>query len=148
MSLTPKQKAFVQHYLACGLNATEAAKRAGYSPKTAHSAGPRLLGDVEVQKAIQEAQAKVAQRASMKADDIRARLEEIAQKDPEADEDQDDEGAVPRRRRPNAVRYEHVLKALEMLARMQGLFATKVELSGAGGEPLQIIVQKIGEDAQ
>lgn len=33
-------------------NATDAAKRAGYSARTAYSAGSRLLKDVEVQRAI------------------------------------------------------------------------------------------------
>lgn len=34
MELTPKQKAFADYYIKCG-NATEAAKKAGYSEKTA-----------------------------------------------------------------------------------------------------------------
>jgi phage terminase small subunit len=36
--LTPKQERFVAEYL-LGLNATQAAIRAGYSPKTAYSQG-------------------------------------------------------------------------------------------------------------
>ena len=36
--LTPKQKAFADYYIECG-NATEAAKRAGYSEKTAYRTG-------------------------------------------------------------------------------------------------------------
>ena len=36
--LTPKQKAFSDYYIECG-NATEAAKRAGYSEKTAYRTG-------------------------------------------------------------------------------------------------------------
>jgi hypothetical protein len=39
---------FVEAYLANGGNATEAAKSAGYSPKTAYQQGPRLLKDVQV----------------------------------------------------------------------------------------------------
>ena len=35
-------------------NATEAAIKAGYSAKTARSAGQRMLKNVEIQKAIQE----------------------------------------------------------------------------------------------
>ena len=52
--LTAKEHAFVAAYLgeARG-NATKAAEIAGYSPKTAYSAGGRLLKDVEVQAAIQ-----------------------------------------------------------------------------------------------
>lgn len=46
--MTPKKQLFVDEYLANGLNATEAAKKAGYSAKTAYSQGQRLLKDVEV----------------------------------------------------------------------------------------------------
>ena len=42
--LTPKQKAFADEYLKCG-NATEAARRAGYSSKTA-----RVIGQENLQK--------------------------------------------------------------------------------------------------
>lgn len=42
--LTPKQKAFADYYIECG-NATEAAKRAGYSEKTA-----RVIGQENLQK--------------------------------------------------------------------------------------------------
>ena len=54
MKLTLKQERFVQEYLV-DLNATAAAKRAGYSDKTAYSAGQRLLKNVEIQSAMQEA---------------------------------------------------------------------------------------------
>jgi len=49
MGLNAKQKAFVEHFDG---NATEAAKKAGYSEKTAYSQGQRLLKNVEVQTAI------------------------------------------------------------------------------------------------
>jgi phage terminase small subunit len=49
--LTPKQRAFVEHYLQCW-NATEAARRAGYSVKTANQQGPRLLVNVGIQAAV------------------------------------------------------------------------------------------------
>lgn len=51
--LTPKQQAFIEHYLTCW-NASEAARRAGYSEKTAGSQGSRLLKDVDVSRAIDE----------------------------------------------------------------------------------------------
>jgi len=55
MKLTPKQLKFCQEYL-IDLNATQAAIRAGYSPKTASEQGTRLLGNVKVQEYIQEKQ--------------------------------------------------------------------------------------------
>lgn len=54
MALTPKQKRFVAEYLV-DLNATAAARRAGYSVKTADRIGPELLGKTCVSEAIQRA---------------------------------------------------------------------------------------------
>ena len=42
MNLTPKQKAFADCYIECG-NATEAARKAGYSEKTSRSIGAENL---------------------------------------------------------------------------------------------------------
>lgn len=53
MSLNEKQKAFCEYY-ASTFNATESAKRAGYSQKTARSIGQRLLTYVDVQKYLAE----------------------------------------------------------------------------------------------
>jgi len=54
VALTPKQKRFVAEYL-IDLNATAAARRAGYSAKTADRIGPELLGKTCVSEAIQQA---------------------------------------------------------------------------------------------
>ena len=45
--MTEKMRRFAEYY-SISSNATEAAKAAGYSPKTAYSAGQRLLRNVEV----------------------------------------------------------------------------------------------------
>lgn len=51
--LSLKQQKFCEYYVELG-NATEAAKRAGYSEKTAYSQGQRMLKNVETQKYINE----------------------------------------------------------------------------------------------
>lgn len=51
MSLSNKQRAFVEHYLTCW-NATEAARRAGYSVKTARSIGSENLTKPDIQAEI------------------------------------------------------------------------------------------------
>jgi phage terminase small subunit len=51
--ITPKHQRFISEYL-LDLNATRAAKSAGYSHKTAYSAGQRLLKDVEISRLIAE----------------------------------------------------------------------------------------------
>lgn len=53
MALTPKQKAFADYYIETG-NATEAAKKAGYSKKTAYSIGQENLKKPEVSEYIAE----------------------------------------------------------------------------------------------
>lgn len=53
MSLTKKQRLFIENYLTC-FNATKAARDAGYSEKTAHSQGHRLLRHAEVAEAIRQ----------------------------------------------------------------------------------------------
>lgn len=51
--LTPKQKAFADYYIECG-NASEAARKAGYSPKTAEKIGSENLRKPEVSAYIDE----------------------------------------------------------------------------------------------
>lgn len=57
----------MQEYLV-DLNATAAAKRAGYNEKTAYSMGQRLLKNVEVQISIQEAQKSLRNRTEITQD--------------------------------------------------------------------------------
>lgn len=56
--LTPKQKAFADEYLKCG-NATEAARRAGYSEKTAVVIGAQNLTKLNVLQYIGERQKQI-----------------------------------------------------------------------------------------
>lgn len=67
MALTPKQKRFVAEYLV-DLNATAAAKRAGYSAKTACEQASRLLANVKVQTAVQEARQARQERTEITQD--------------------------------------------------------------------------------
>lgn len=56
--LTPKQKAFADEYLICG-NATEAAKRAGYSERSARQMGAENLSKPYISEYIHERQKKI-----------------------------------------------------------------------------------------
>ena len=56
--MTPKQKAFADEYLKCG-NATEAAKRAGYSEKTARVIGQENLLKPAITAYIAERQKQI-----------------------------------------------------------------------------------------
>lgn len=65
--MTPKAKRFVDEYMV-DLNATQAAIRAGYSAKTAYSAGQRLLKHVEVEKALSAKSEKRAEKTEINAE--------------------------------------------------------------------------------
>lgn len=56
--MTTKEIAFAENYL-CTFNATEAAKRAGYSERTARQQGSRLLTNVYIEKYIQSRSAEI-----------------------------------------------------------------------------------------
>lgn len=75
--LPPMQARFVDEYL-IDLNGTQAAIRAGYSPKGADVAAVRLLGKASVAKAIAERQSKRAQKLDISADRIERELAIIA----------------------------------------------------------------------
>lgn len=72
--LTRKQRAFVEYYLACW-NATEAARRAGYSHP--NKQGPRLLVNVGIAAEIERRLAEMA----MSANEVLFRLTEQARFD-------------------------------------------------------------------
>ncbi len=81
MPLNERQARFVAEYLV-DLNATQAAVRAGYSARTAYSAGERLLRNVEVAAAIAEAQAARGRRTEATADRVVLELARVAFGDP------------------------------------------------------------------
>lgn len=65
--LTPKQQVFVAEYLKTG-NATVAAKRAGYSEKTAGRNADKLRKNTNISRAIEEAQKKRSDRLELEED--------------------------------------------------------------------------------
>lgn len=78
--MTPKQEAFAREYL-IDLNATQAAIRAGYSPKTANEQGARLLTYVSVRSLIEQEQKARAERTRVDADWVLTRLHSEATAD-------------------------------------------------------------------
>lgn len=73
MALSAKQRVFVEEYLATW-NATEAARRAGYSEKTARSIGHENLTKPDIAEEIRN---RIAER-TMGADEVLVRLAEQA----------------------------------------------------------------------
>jgi phage terminase small subunit len=124
MALNERQQRFVNEYL-IDLNATRACIRAGYSEKTAHSQGPRLLENVGIKEAIRKAQQKTINKLEITREDILQRaymipllyseMLELAQRD---DLDEDEELRLIRL--SNLIKGSDHNKALEILNKMQG----------------------------
>ena len=160
-NLTPKQQRFVEEYL-IDLNATQAAIRAGYSEKTAHSIGAENLIKPEIQKAIADAQAKREERTQIDSDYVLKRLVEIDQMDV-LDIMGDDGNVKPLRDWPKIwrqyisnietismddgegwlkkIKWPDKVKNLELIGKhvSVGAFKEKVEHTGANGGPIETI---------
>lgn len=158
MPLTPKQRRFVAEYL-IDSNATQAARRAGYSKKTADVQGPRLLGNVGVANALAIQTAKQLNTLEITAERVKARMGLIAFQDVRQLFDEqgnlkaihalsDDAAAfvggleVIKKNAAagdgiidtvHKVKIVDPLKALEMLAKHFGLLTEKIEHSGEVG---------------
>lgn len=75
--LTARQAEFVRQYLV-DLNATQAAIRAGYSPKTANRTGPENLSKPVVRTAVDEAMARRAEETKLSAESVVQELAKLA----------------------------------------------------------------------
>lgn len=69
MALTPKQARFAEEYLV-DLNAAAAARRAGYSPRTADRTGHDLLRKPEIAAAIEGGRKAQSERAGLDAERV------------------------------------------------------------------------------
>lgn len=88
-----RQERFCQEYLV-DLNATQAAKRAQYSEKTAYSIGQRLLKKVEIQRRIAHLKQDRTERTRVTADMVINELKIIALADLKNHFDIDESGQI------------------------------------------------------
>ena len=79
--LSDKQQMFVAEYLV-DFNGTQAAIRAGYSPKTANEQAARLLANASIQAAVSGLTQERSEKLEIKAEDVLRRWWEIANADP------------------------------------------------------------------
>lgn len=79
---TPQQRLFCYLYVENGGNATQAAKDAGYSSRTAYSQGPRLLENVEVKSLIDNIRSKAEEATGASIEATVGTLEQIRKADP------------------------------------------------------------------
>ena len=166
MKLAPKHARFVAEYVV-DLNATQAAIRAGYSPKTATVQGPRLLRNARILSAISEKAQRVLEKADVTVDRV---VQELAllgfadmrnylRFDPngsvyldwthmpehatrviqEIVQDEYVEGKGEDARLVKRTKFKLYPKtpALDLLAKYLGMLVQKHEHSGPGGVPIE-----------
>ena len=112
------QENFCVEFVRCG-NATQAYKNAGYkvrSDKVAGVAAARLLGNVRVQKRIEELRLELDSHKIMDAVERRELLTQFAR--------DEETGKTDR------------LRAVDLLNKMDGVYINKTQVSGADGAPL------------
>jgi phage terminase small subunit len=109
--LNERQKAFVREYLV-DLNASAAARRAGYSPKSAHQSGAENMKKPGIKAEIQAQMYSRAARTRIDGDYVLSAIKRIA------------ELAEDREELPAA------LKGLELLGKHLKMFTDKIEHSG------------------
>jgi phage terminase small subunit len=78
--MNPRKEKFVEAYVRLG-NATEAAKAAGYSLKTAYSQGHRLLKDADISAALAASRQQVMADLRLEAKDVLQELVYVARSD-------------------------------------------------------------------
>lgn len=145
--MTEKQKRFTEEYL-IDLNATQAAIRAGYSPKNADKIGHELLGKTRVSEAISKAMAERSKRTGINQDRVLMELAKIGFAkitdvvDPKTvkireDAAEEDLACIQSIKvKPNEFGMEREIKlydkraALVDLGKHLGMFKDKIELSG------------------
>jgi phage terminase small subunit len=145
--MTRKQKRFVEEYL-IDLNATQAAIRAGYSPKTAVKIGHQILD--KTRHLVDAALAARSVRTGVSADRVVRELARVAFADPRAVFEWGPGGVRPRASSELSeddaaiiaaveettsetggsikIKLCDKLKALEMLSRHLGMFKDKLEV--------------------
>lgn len=113
--MNEKQARFCSEYVATR-NATQAAKAAGYSEKTAYSQGHKLLKHSEIQKKITELSAEVYQANFVTAEELVSGVADIFR---------------------NGQSDAAKLKAAELLGRQLGVFTD----NGGISAPVTVVIQ-------
>lgn len=121
MDLTPKQRAFADHYLIT-FNAADAAVKAGYSKRTARAIGAENLTKPNIQEYIKERLERIENKRIMDGDEVLELLTKIAR---------GQEKEVGMDRAGNIVECSPALKdrlkAAELLGKSYKLFVDRIE---------------------
>ena len=132
MALTDKQNRFVDEYLT-DFNITQAAFRAGYSPKSAHAVGWETLRNPKVAAAIAERGQQTADELGMTRGYVMARLRDVIDRSLEGSPKTTAKGEVVYDDDGNKIiewSPSGAKGALELLAKIRGDLVDKVEHTG------------------
>ena len=124
MKLTPKQEKFCELYASLG-NATEAAKQAGYSEKTAYSQGQRMLKNVEIRSRIEEISTKQQKGRIADAEEVLTFFSEMMRNRMAQDKDR--------------------LRAAENLAKRMGLDKEKGDAEGQDTFSIKLTIEDLSK---
>lgn len=122
--LTPKQDRFCREYV-IDLNATQAAIRAGYSAKTAHSVGFENLRKPEIASRITEVVNEANKKAEVTSEEILENLAEIGRA--EAD------GEI--------VKNSDRIRAWELLGKYKTLWTEKIDHQHSGDFKFNMVLK-------
>lgn len=125
IKLKPKYLKFAEEWLKT-TNATQSAIKAGYSEKTAYSAGNRLLKKVEVKQYIDERLAEMKENSIADTNEVMQFLSSTMR------------GDVPDQFGLDPALNDR-LKAAELIGKRYKMFTDKQEISGADGEPIKVV---------
>lgn len=143
--LTEKQERFIDFYIELG-NATEAARRSGYSKRTAKQIGNENLTKLDY--FIKERLKKLEDARIAKAEEVLKYLTSVMRGE-EKEEVPILIGEGMQRLVPKEAGVKERIKAAELLGRRYSLFTDKVDVEGridTGTEKLDGILQQLKED--
>lgn len=163
--MTDKQRRFCDEYL-IDLNATQAAIRAGYSPKSARDIGSENLTKPHIRACIEKAMAEQSKRTGVNADRVVRELARIAFVNPTDVVNTDKATVLPGAAKDDTaaiasvkvktsnsgtgksvereIRFHDKNKALELLGRHLGMFNDKLNVNA---EMAVKIVDDINDDS-
>ena len=123
--LSAKQERFCREYI-LDYNGTQAAKRAGYSEKSAYSQAGRLLKNAEILARVRELQHEQVERLSVSADYVVLKLMETREKCMEPVPVLDSNG---NQTGEYTFDSKGALRALELLGRHLGMFDDRLKIT-------------------
>ena len=139
--LNIRQKHFVDYYIQTG-NATESAKKAGYSLKSAYQVGCELLKNPKIQKALNTRQAELESELIAKDKEVLEYLTKVMRGQTEEEVVVNvgvGKGFTQAQKVMAQAGAKERLKAAEMLAKVKGMFINKNELEISGSVPVVIV---------